>query len=176
MKATTAAWSLAFARQAQADFYVWQALELNNDAHPCHRMLLLQMACEKICKSRLMNDRGTLPADLQSSHGFVANPLPTVIRAQLEFLGEDLRTKSAFLQFTRHLAAEIEILNPAMKRDGKRPDNCEYPWEHGNTLHSPLDWQFIPQQLLHEKFGPLFVKMLRMSICRAVEELQNSQP
>lgn len=169
--ATSAAWARGYARQAQTDFRTWQALEENGDAEPCHRMLFLQMACEKLCKARLI-DGGTLPADRQTSHGYVANPLPVVIRAQLEFMGEKLSARSGLLTFTRHLAAEIEILNPAVDRNGQRPDNCEYPWEDaGLVLHSPLDWSFTPLHLLRQRFGPSFVKLLRLAIDRAVEEL-----
>jgi hypothetical protein len=42
----------------------------------------------------------------------------------------------------RHLAKEIEVLNPAVRRDGQRLDNCEYPWEFGDLVISPLDWGF----------------------------------
>lgn len=170
--ATPAQWARGYARQAHADFQTWQAIEDNEDVHPCHRMLFLQMACEKLCKARLI-DEGTPPQSLQTSHGYVANPLPLVIRAQMEFMGENLRAKAGLLNFTRHLAAEIEVMNPAVDRDGLRPDNCEYPWEDNQlVLHSPLDCQFSPLQLLRDRFGPSFVKLLRLAIERALQELQ----
>jgi hypothetical protein len=172
MMATPAEWARDYARQAEADFRAWQAIEENEGVHPCHRMLFLQMACEKLCKARLI-DGGTPPGALQTSHGYVANPLPLVIRAQLEFMGERLSAKVGLLNFTRHLAAEIEVMNPAVDRDGQRPDNCEYPWEDAAlALHSPLDWEFSPLHLLRDRFGPSFVKMLQLAIERAVEELQ----
>jgi hypothetical protein len=170
--ATPAEWARGYARQAHADFQSWQALESDQTAQPCHRMLFLQMACEKLCKARLI-EAGTPPQALQTSHGYVANPLPVVIRAQLEFMGHNLRSKTGFLLFTRHLASEIEVMNPAMDRGGQRPDNCEYPWEDGGQLlHSPLDWVFSPLQLLRGPFGPTFVKVLRLAINRALQELQ----
>lgn len=130
------------------------------------------MTCEKLCKARLVW-QGTPPQYLQTSHGFVANPLPTVIRAQLEFMGEDLRKKKQFLVFTRHLAGEIEVANPAIDRNGARPDNCEYPWESGaESLHSPLAWTFTPLQLLRQPYGPTFVKVLSRAIDRAIEEFR----
>lgn len=172
MMATSAEWARAYARQAQADFRTWQALEDNESVHACHRLLLLQMACEKLCKARLI-EAGTPPADLQTSHGYVANPVPLVIRAQLEFMGEKLSARVGLLTFTRHLAAEIEVMNPAVKRNGRRPDNCEYPWEDAaQAIHSPLDWSFSPLHLLRDRFGPSFVKLLQCSIERAMEELQ----
>ena len=170
--ATPAQWARGYARQAHADFRTWQAIEGNEDVHPCHRMLFLQMACEKLCKARLIDD-GTPPDALQTSHGYVANPLPLVIRAQLEFMGENFVRKAGLLNFTRHLAGEIEVMNPAVDRNGQRPDNCEYPWEDDqHALHSPLDWQFSPLQLLRDRFGPSFVKVLQLAIDRALQELQ----
>ena len=64
-------------------------------------------------------------------------------------------------------------MNPAVDRNGQRPDNCEYPWEdHQQILHSPLDWPFTPLQLLQSRFGPSFVKLLQLAIDRAIKELQ----
>jgi hypothetical protein len=170
--ATPTQWARGYARQANVDFGAWQAIEGDEDGHPCHRMLFLQMACEKLCKARLILG-GTPPEALQKSHGYVANPLPMVIRAQLEFMGLDLRARAGFLSFTRHLANEIEVMNPAVDRNGQRPDNCEYPWQDDQqALRSPLDWQFIPLQLLRGRFGTSFVKTLRLAIDRTLGELQ----
>lgn len=170
--AKPAEWARDYARQAQADFRTWQLLEESDDVPSCHRMLFLQMACEKLCKARLIH-AGTPPTALQTSHGYVANPLPVVIRAQLEFMGQNLRSRAGLLNFTRHLASEIEVTNPAVDRNGQRPDNCEYPWEDaGLALHSPLDWNFSPLYLLRDRFGPSFVKLLLLALDRAVEELQ----
>jgi len=170
--ATPAQWARAYARQAHADFQSWQALESDEIVRPCHRMLFLQMACEKLCKARLI-EAGIPPQTVQASHGYVANPLPIVIRAQLEFMGQNLRARGGLIRFTRHIAAEIEVMNPAVDRNGRRPDNCEYSWENGaQNLHSPLDWAFSPIQLLLGRFGPTFVKLLGLAIDRALEELQ----
>ncbi len=103
----------------------------------------------------------------------MANPLPVVIRAQLEFMGENLRARAGLLNLSRHLAAEIEVMNPAVDRNGQRPDNCEYPWEDDQqVLHSPLDWQFNPLQRLRDRFGPSFVKVLQLASDRALQEPQ----
>jgi hypothetical protein len=170
--ATSAEWARGYARQAEADFRAWQAIEKNDDVHPCHRMLFLQMACEKLCKAMLI-DGGTPPAALQTSHGYVANPLPIIVRAQLEFMGKRPSDYVGLLKFTRQLAAEVEVMNPAVDRNGQRPDNCEYPWEDAAlVLHTPLDWGFNPLHLLRQRFGLSFVKLLKLAIDRAVKELQ----
>lgn len=164
-------WAKGYARQAQADFQSWQAMEGHEVVQPCHRMLFLQMVCEKLCKAWLINS-GTSPDILQTSHGYIANPLPVVLRAQLEFAGERLSKHQGLIKFTRLLANEIEVSNPAVDRNGQRPDNTEYPWENGNNiLHSPLDWSFTPLQLLQERFGRTFLKLLHQSIERILNEL-----
>lgn len=168
---TPTQWARGYVRQAHADFQCWQTIETNENVQPCHRLLFLQMACEKLCKARLI-DAGTRPELLQTSHGYVANPLPIIIREQLLFMGQRLTAYAGLLTFARHIAAEIELLNPAVDRNGHRPDNCEYPWEdRSQVIRSPLDWSFVPLQLLRGPFGPTFVKLLHISIRRALEEL-----
>ena len=167
--ATNAAWAAGYALQAQADFRRWQKLEAEEDAESCHRLLFLQMACEKLCKARLIGD-GTSPEPLQKSHGYIANPLVIVIKYQLQFQGEELRRHKGLMELTRHLAREIEWLNPAMNRE-QRPDNCEYPWEDsGQNVLSPLTWSFTPLQLLRKRFGTTFVKVLSLAIDQAATD------
>lgn len=171
--ATDAEWALGYARQAQADFAAWHGVEGNATIRPCHRLLFLQMACEKLSKARLIRT-GTSPELLQTSHGYVAGPLPFVLREQLVYMGENPDARTGLLRFIRHLASEIEVANPAVDRNGQRPDNCEYPWEDGQgILHSPLDSTFQALQLLNDRrFGPSFLDLLRGAINRAVQELQ----
>ena len=76
--------ALAYARQASADFRAWELYEQNPEAvaAECHKLLFLQMACEKLCKACLIRT-GARPEDLQTSHGYIANPLPVVIRQEI---------------------------------------------------------------------------------------------
>ena len=169
--ATAAEWATGYARQARADSESWQAIESNDVVQPCHRMLFLQMACEKLCKARLV-EGGTPSEALQRSHGYVANPLPSVIRTQLEFLGQDLRSKAGLLKFTRHIAAEIEVANPAVDRNGQHQITASTPGRTThNTFIAPLTGRF-PRSSDCALLGPTFVKVLRRPIARAVEELR----
>jgi hypothetical protein len=69
------------------------------------------------------------------------------------------------LHHARHLAQEIEVLAPAVKRGGQRPDTCEYPWEDGNgAVRVPLDWTFAPAQLLMIPAGRSILKLIRFAI------------
>jgi hypothetical protein len=164
--ATSLEWSNGYARQADADFKMFQQLELESSIEVCHKLQFLQMACEKLVKAHLCGE-GTDPAKLQTSHAYIANTLPVILRQTaiaLNFSGSHARW---VLQHARHLAHEIEFLAPAVKRGGLRPDNCEYPWEGGNReLHVPLDWSFAPSQLLLIPAGRVFLKLIRFAITK----------
>jgi hypothetical protein len=165
---TPADWVRGYARQADADFRAWELYEKCPEAvaSDCHKLLFLQMACEKLCKAYLIQNN-TPPVDLQTSHAYVAGPLPIIIRQQILLMRKSLKGMMGLVTQVRHLANEIELLNPAVRRDGQRPDNCEFPWEDASgTLHSPLDWDFHPSRLLTAPAGRTFVKLLREAINR----------
>lgn len=167
-------WAFAYARQADADFRAWELYERypESAAAGCHKLLFLQMACEKLCKARLIIG-GSRPADLRRGHGYIEGPLPEVIKREIILSGRAPERMLGVMKLVRHLAGEIEILNPAIDRDGRRPDNCEYPWEFGGRVISPLDWAFTPLRLVTEPAGRTFVKLLRRSIDRILEELRD---
>lgn len=100
-------WARAYARQADADFRAWELSERHPQAvaAECHKLLFLQMACEKLCKAHLILNQ-TPPEALQAGHGYVANPLPIVIRRQVIASGQDLRKMQGVLNQVRHLAEE----------------------------------------------------------------------
>jgi hypothetical protein len=170
-----AEWALAYARQAWADFRAWELYEQHPEAvaAECHRLLFLQMACEKLCKAHLIR-AGAQPRGLQASHGYTAKHLPTVIRQQIIESGGDLARMQGVLTLARHLAGEIELLNPAVRRGGAGEDNCEYPWEAGDKVVSPLDWTFYPLRLVAVRGGPTFIKLLKGAIARTINELETS--
>jgi hypothetical protein len=167
------AWALGYARQADADFRAWEFYEGHWEAvvADCHKLLFLQMACEKLCKAHLIQ-AGASPDSLQASHGYVGKPLPNIVRQQIIYLKQNLNGMQGVLTMVRHLAREIELLNPAVKRGGSRPDNCEYPWEFGGRVISPLDWDFAPLRLCTEPAGRTFVKLLRGAIDGLLLELE----
>ncbi len=167
-------WALAYARQARADLKAWELYGRYPEAvaEECHKLLLLQMACEKLCKAYLIRT-GARPEDLQTSHGYIARPLPVVIRREMIDSGQNPDRMRGVLNLFRHLAGEIEVLNPAVTRDGYRPDNCEYPWEAADRVISPLDWTFHPSRLVTVPGGPTFVKLVKAAITRIIDELED---
>jgi hypothetical protein len=163
--ADNAAWARGYARQALADFGRFQDLQAS-DAPECHKLQFLQMACEKLAKAYLCGE-GTDPATLQSSHAYIAGTLPVVLRQYATFVGVRGAKARAVLTLAKHVSREIELLAPAVRRGGGRPDNCEYPWEDAaGTLHVPLDWTFAPSGMLGQPKGRDFLKLVRGAIGR----------
>ena len=163
--ATHAEWANGYARQADADYNTFMAIQ-GLAVPDCHRLQFLQMACEKLVKAHLCGERTDL-GSLQTSHGYVAKTLPIILRQQAISVNLKGRSAREALKHSRHLSQEINYLAPSVKRAGKRPDNCEYPWEDDKgILHIPLDWSFLPSQLLVRPTGRVFLKLLRGAINR----------
>ena len=160
-------WAIAYANQADADFRAWELYQIHPEAvaAECHKLLFLQMACEKLCKAYLCRPGVDLES-LQKGHGFIANPLPKIVEQQFLHAGGKPEMLPGLMTHVRHLANEIEVLNPSMKRGGKREDNCEYPWQAGDRVLSPLDQSFSPSQLCLVPAGRTFLVLLRGAIDR----------
>jgi hypothetical protein len=164
--ASNAEWGLGYARQAQADFRMYQTLEGNPSVEVCHRLQFLQMACEKIVKASLCY-AGDDPAAMQSSHAYVKRYLPAMLRQEASLVSLPTAKAREVQHRGRRLAEEIDVLAPAVKRGGQRPDNCEYPWEdNGGALHVPLDWSFNPAQLIVLPAGRTILKLIEHAINR----------
>ncbi|HET6879168.1 MAG TPA: hypothetical protein VFI31_03370 [Pirellulales bacterium] len=159
-------WAKAYARQADADFKAWELYQKYPEAAAaeCHKLLFLQMACEKLCKAYVLRAGVHKPDDVQTSHGFIQKHLPVIMRQEIANSRRFPRNPRPLLSKIRQLCGEIEILNPSMKRGNHRPDNCEYPWEVGKKVVSPLDHTFIVTQLLMMNVGITFLKLLRRAI------------
>jgi hypothetical protein len=165
--ATPEEWTVGYARQAGADFATFLHLLEEGDKIPwCHKLQFLQMACEKLVKAHLI-DGGADPVMLQSSHTRIAGTLPVVIRQQLMISQVGTHNAQWNIRHARLLAEEIELLAPAVKRGGVRPDNCEYPWEDAaGNLRVPLDWKFKSSDLLLARAARTFLKLVQDAIKR----------
>lgn len=163
MKQSSYAWSRAYARQAQADLEAREAL-LGAPAPACQHLHSLQMACEKIAKAHRCLG-GADPETLMHGHGFAAKVLPQVARELLRrstFVA-DLQVKHVGIEaMVRQLAREVDLLAPAVDDDGRRPDNCEYPWKDaGGALHVPAEHGFGSLETLHRhRAGVTFLKIV----------------
>src|SRR5947208_15364932 len=100
-----AEWVKAYARQADADLKAWELYEKNPEAvaAECHKLLFLQMACEKLSKAYLIQSKKP-PEDLQGSHGDIAKNLRIIVKPQIIHLRQNLKGMQGVLTLVRHLA------------------------------------------------------------------------
>lgn len=161
-------WTTGFARQAEADFKTWQVLRATETVPQCHRLMFLQMACEKVTKAYLC-DKGADPAQIQASHAYIEKTLPVMIRQQAGYSGLKPSLGTSVFHASKRISREIELLSPAVRDGGRRPDNCEYPWEdQAGRVHAPLDWTFSASQLIDQPVGRTFLKLVGEAIKRLV--------
>lgn len=157
-------WAQAYGRQARADFELFARLLGTDEVCQCHRLQLLQMACEKLCKAHLCKS-GSEPEKLQQSHAYIARNLPIILRQYLARRARGLR--SHLMRHYRHLAREIELLAPSVDDAGRRLDNCEYPWEVApDAIRTPSEHQFANLNLLTTPDGRSFLKYLEHAVAR----------
>src|ERR1043166_6062480 len=105
--------------------------------------------------------------DLQASHAYVGKTLPVIAKKLLPtFAGTKSQKFLAFqLRALKQLAREIELLAPSVDDGGRRPDNCEYPWEDGQgALHVPAEYDFPSMKLLATPVGRLLPRLLNRAI------------
>src|SRR5262245_27699089 len=168
--ATGAEWARGYARQADADLKTFEALQRMPEIPECHKLQFLQMACEKLAKAHLCGE-GADPVSLQSSHAYITKTLPIVLRQTAAFFKYTGKQAREVLRHAKRICQEIEVLAPAVRRGGSRPDNCEYPWcDSRGTLRIPAESKFVPSQLLLMPSGPTFLKLLRVAINRLLED------
>lgn len=166
MNANPGNWGRAFAKQAQADFEAWSTLQGNKAIPVCHKLHFLQMACEKLCKAHLCKQPGADPKVHQSCHAYTAKNLGIIIRQQLSLTPRPPKNHEYLQDRCNLIAREIELLHPSVDNGGKRPDNCEYPWEQGGNLYVPATWTFPALNLLEAQGGRALLKLIYNAILR----------
>lgn len=166
MNLTPDHWAEAYAKQALADFETWNTLQGNAVVPSCQKLHFLQMACEKLCKAHLCKQPCAAPQDYQSSHAYTAKNLGIIILQQLALTPNPPHNGRFLLAHCKGLAREIELLHPSVDDGGRRPDNCEYPWEQGGRLYVPAEWSFPALNLVVIQGGPSLLKLIYHAIQR----------
>jgi len=157
-------WRRAFAEQAEADFEAWEKLQVRGDISRCHQLLFLQMACEKLAKAHLYGTGSDSPS-IDTSHERFAKSFPAIAKHHYARVGKKLGKYDRALKNMRSLAREIELLSPAVHKDRKRRDNCEYPWELQNgELRIPASHSFPNLTLLTQHTGRNLLKIVKEAI------------
>jgi len=162
------AWRKAFAVQAKADFETWEILQDCPDVAKCHKLQFLQMACEKLAKAHLY-DAGSQPA---KSHAYFGKNFPKIAEYYYARAGISGGKYRKLYQPLRPLAGEIECLSPSVDNNGKRRDNCEYPWEEsGGAIRIPAEYTFPNLNLLTAPNGRQLLKIVK----EVIDYLTSSQ-
>jgi hypothetical protein len=149
-----------------ADLATRVALLSAKDLPVCQQLHFLQMACEKLSKAHLCWG-GSPPADIQSSHAYSAKAIPLIA---IQLLGRGLvpgeTPREGLVKQIRDLAREVELLAPSVDDGGRRPDNCEYPWEDDQgKLVVPADHAFSKLGQLHRHpAAGTFLKIIKVAV------------
>lgn len=137
---------------------------MSNVAH-CHHLHYLQMACEKLAKAYRFRDTGTLPSALLTQHvGFAKfiNSFLLSPRIRERFTGKQDQLRAIQRECNR-LAREVEQLAPAVDR-GNSPQNAEYPWQDGDRIVTPCEYDYPKLSLLRESGGRAFLKWIHLAL------------
>jgi len=172
--ATKSDWRRGYAIQARAALLTREVLSRQPVASlvpECHRLLFLQMACEKLVKAHLQQFN-PVPRDTRSSHAVIAKHLPTIINEHYRRSTGKSMPRHLMLAI-RGIAREIELLAPAVDDGGRRPENCEYPWlDHAKgCVIAPVDHPFSRLNLGGNPAARLVLKLLP----RAIDELASDR-
>jgi hypothetical protein len=134
----------------------------------CHRLLFLQMTCEKLVKAHLFG-RKSAPQNLLKSHAVITKYLPSIINEYCRHQsGRNLST--FWLDRIRTVLRDIELLAPAVDAAGQQPANCEYPWLNASKdrVLIPAEHDFNHLNLEREPAGRLILKILPIAIAALI--------
>ncbi|XZE49444.1 hypothetical protein SH248x_002526 [Planctomycetaceae bacterium SH248] len=134
-----------------ADWQAWNFLTTNRseEISDCHRMLLLFMACEKICKAHKISDASSNHelSELTKSHKYV-ELLPELIKKRSGV--QRIYYNRSFHEFVSSISNHIYTSHPSHGNEQGRADNCEYPWLSHDVVRSPLDQEFAALKMLSD--------------------------
>jgi len=138
----SAAWAVAFHRQATSD---WAAMELLMDAPlaRCHWLHYLQMAAEKTAKAHALGQRGASVERVIRHHtgvdkfvrAFILGPVYNRV-----YRGRDAQRDVDLRRMVR-VALMVQALAPAVDAV-QSPRNVEYPWLRADRVVAPSDEAF----------------------------------
>ena len=144
----------AFAYQANSDLRVYELL-CTSSFPMCHRLHYLQMSLEKLSKAH----QWSTGVDPGNTHNVVAKILPTVIREHWRRVGNGGKPSSWQMTQIREICREVDLLHPIIDDEGRRPDNCEYPWSAQANVHTPAKYPFRVADRINSTIGASMLKI-----------------
>lgn len=151
----------AFYRQASSDWQVCERLAAVAGLPPSHQLHYLQMACEKLAKAYRLRDTTSEVDEITSKHTGFAKFMNSFLRSPAlvaEYKGRGAQHQVVCAAAAK-FACEIEKLAPAINR-ATSPENAEYPWQHGDRVLAPCEYEYPALSLLAAPGGRLFLKLI----------------
>jgi len=139
------------------------------------------MFLEKLAKAFLCSAQSTPEeiAELQKSHKVIEKVLPQIV----QHYWADAKVVSAAspgasrIQRIRSIYRELDLLAPAVADDGRRKDNCEYPWraqrQQSPVVVCPRDESFRVDDRLNNTDGVTLLKIASFA-CEQLTQSTNS--
>ena len=155
------AFANAFYRQAASDWQAYKTLAATPDLARCHSLHYLQMACEKLAKAYRLRDTASDVDEIVSKHTGFAKFINSFLRSPAlvaEYKGRDAQHQSVCADAAK-FAREIEKLAPAIDRTTS-PENAEYPWQRGDHVLVPCEYDYPALSLLSAAGGRSFLKLI----------------
>jgi hypothetical protein len=127
------------------------------------------MHLEKLAKAYLLHPLSPLwPLDeVRTTHNVIAKVIPQVVREYWRRAGETRAPAISRLGRLRDLCREIDLLHPAVDDDGRRPDNCEYPWpafdQNKPVVRAPCGERFPVDERLRSGDGRMLLKLASLA-------------
>jgi hypothetical protein len=151
----------AFYRQAASDWQAYKRLAAAEGLPRCHSLHHLQMACEKLAKAYRLRDTSGDVDVIASRHTGFAKFINAFLRspALMEEHEGQLARHQAVCASAVKFAREIEKLAPTIDR-ATSPENAEYPWESGETVFTPCEYDYPALSLLSEPGGRAFLNLI----------------
>ncbi len=153
-----------FLVQAASDWETYELLASHVDVAACHKLHFLQMACEKVAKAYRLRDTKSPESELLSRHTGFAKFVPSFCKMVLSqrYQGKDAQL-ARVIRASQALAREIEKLAPAIDRLAT-PENVEYPWQRGDEVIAPCQYNVPSLELLQQAGGRTFLKIVKHAL------------
>lgn len=156
-------WRIAYAKQALSDCNMYELLCRNSNVEVCHRLLYIQMFLEKASKAYLWKSTDSTSGipSFHVTHNVIVKVIPQIIKFYSGASKEQIAINRNKMNEIRKICREIDLLCPSVDDDGRRPDNCEYPWasSSGDKVCIPCEEKFeIQNRLLNSSNGILIIK------------------
>lgn len=162
----------AFRDQADSDFRIFELLANPKKARhfgfspeECHLIHYLQMSLEKITKAYRLRDQCTPMEKILSRHAVIRKMMSSLLNSPHIQVESGMKTQvlRALESRFNQIAREFEKMTPSVDK-AKHPMNAEYPWESGDKVFTPCNFDFPNINFSNTSVFPTFLKIVGLAI------------